>query len=89
MAKELLKWEFFPFKKIYLRSPFFPWIHFTKYLFSNTKYFICHYHIQVLNEDQHKLAAKHEYNFDHPDAFVSFNKFKFFIAITEQFLTGF
>lgn len=24
---------------------------------------------KVLNEDQHKLAAKHEYNFDHPDAF--------------------
>ena len=24
---------------------------------------------QVLNEKQHDLAAKNEYNFDHPDAF--------------------
>jgi len=25
--------------------------------------------LQVLNEKQHDLAAKNEYNFDHPDAF--------------------
>ena len=25
--------------------------------------------LQVLNEKQHEMAAKNEYNFDHPDAF--------------------
>lgn len=25
--------------------------------------------MQVLNEKQHELAARNEYNFDHPDAF--------------------
>jgi len=28
-----------------------------------------HYNYQVLNEKQHDMAARNEYNFDHPDAF--------------------
>jgi uridine kinase len=37
-------------------------------LFDHRLLYMCCYS-QVLSEKQHELAAKNEYNFDHPDAF--------------------